>query len=345
VPSPTELIDPLHDPRWLALVQRASDASVFHHPAWLRLLSDQYRFRIWAMAVPGPDGRLAGGIPVASVASRLTGKRLVSLPFSDVVGPLFDGAEPAQRTALWNALEAERRMRGVPLEIHADVPDLPGGASGDTFLHHVVALEGVDDPVATLMHRSKRRDLKRAEKAGIRVVKRADREAIDTFFRLHVLTRHKHGMPTQPKRFFRRFEQLFAQGLGFVLIAVEDGRPTAASVYLTWGSAMTMKFNASDPQRLDARPNAPLYAEALRLALQGACSTLDYGRTELDNPGLDRYKREFGAEPHELRYTRVEVGAAKRSVRSVSGLQRAAIQHSPPIVGRLLGATVYRHFA
>jgi CelD/BcsL family acetyltransferase involved in cellulose biosynthesis len=345
VPPPIETIDPIHDSRWLALIQRAPDASVFHHPAWLRLLREQYRFPLSALAVPGADGALTAGLPIASIASRLTGKRLVALPFSDVVGPVLGDSGEADRARLWDAVEAQRRARGVPLEVHADVPGLHGGVPGDGFLHHVAALTGVDDPVKDLLHHSKRRDLKRGLKSGVRAVQRMDRDALDAFFALHVLTRHKHGLPTQPKRFFRRFEQLFAEGLGFVLAAEHEGDVIAASVYLRWGGVMTMKYNAANPQRLDARPNAVLYAEALRLALEAGCHTMDYGRTELDNPGLDRYKREFGAEARELSYTRVHVGAAKRSVRSVSTLQRTAIQRTPPFVGRLLGAAMYRHFA
>src|SRR3712207_7808324 len=43
------------------------------------------------------------------------------------------------------------------------------------------------------------------------------------FFRLHVQTRRRQGVPTQPRRFIMAFEDLFTEALGFVALA-RDGR-------------------------------------------------------------------------------------------------------------------------
>jgi hypothetical protein len=74
-----EVLDPLTDPRWEAFVTAASDALVFHHPAWLELVRDQYGYDLRAWALVEGD-RVVGGLPVARVRSRLTGTRLVAEP-------------------------------------------------------------------------------------------------------------------------------------------------------------------------------------------------------------------------------------------------------------------------
>jgi CelD/BcsL family acetyltransferase involved in cellulose biosynthesis len=338
------VIDPINDSRWLDLVLRASDATVFHHPEWLRLLRDQYRYPIWAVCVC-QQGGLTAGVPIASIASRLTGRRLVSLPFSDVVRPVLGGSPPDVREQLLAAVETERGRLGIPLEIHADVPGLAGAVPGDRFLHQTMPIDGDPGAVLAAVHSDKRRQNRRAREKGVEVRRRVDRQAIDEFFGLHVRTRHKHGVPTQPKRFFRHLEPLFAEGLGFVLTAEHADRVVAASVYLQFKGVMTLKYNASDPERLELRANTLISMEALRLACEEGCHTFDFGRTELDNSGLREFKRHFGAGARELTYTRIPVGPERRRVRWVAGFQKAAIRRAPPVFGRLLGAALYRHFA
>jgi lipid II:glycine glycyltransferase (peptidoglycan interpeptide bridge formation enzyme) len=167
---------------------------------------------------------------------------------------------------------------------------------------------------------------------------------MDAFFGLHVQTRRRLGVPTQPRRFFVRVRELFAHGLGFVLVAEWEGRPIAANVYLRHRNVLTYKYGASHPDHLDKRPNDLLHVEALRIACDSGCESLDLGRTERDNIGLQRFKRQLGGEQRALVYTSAPPFEG-RSVRSVSGFQHAVVRRSPPALGRLVGAALYRHFA
>ena len=332
------------DPRWAELVDGAPDACVFHHPLWLALLRDCYGYGMAAACLAGTDGKLVAGLPIATVRSRLTGTRLVSVPFSDVCGPIT-GADDERAIELIAAVDAERRRLGLKLEIHAEVPSLPDGAPSDRFYHHVVSLDGgVEAVLRQQVKQPKRRGASIAREHGVTAVRSVDVHALDAFFALHVLTRHRLGLPTQPRRFFRGLTGLFERGLGFVLLARWKERVTAAAVYLQHRSTLTYKFGASDPAHLDKRPNDLLHLEALRVGHDLGCSVLDLGRTELDNDGLRRFKRQLGAEERELIYTMAPRRKHTRSVRSVSNLSRTVIRHAPPTFGKLLGAAVYRHF-
>jgi lipid II:glycine glycyltransferase (peptidoglycan interpeptide bridge formation enzyme) len=191
---------------------------------------------------------------------------------------------------------------------------------------------------------SQRRNASRAARLGVTVARRHDADALDEFFRLHVLTRRKLGVPTQPRGFFRRFTELFERGLGFVLIARWQERPIAAAVYLRHRATLVYKYGASDPAHLDKRPNDLVQLEALRIACDAGCSELDLGRTEFDNDGLRRFKRHLGAEERELGYTVAGRPPGGRGVRSVSTLQEKLIRRAPSSFGRAVGAAAYRHF-
>ena len=342
--SGARVVDAASDPAWLDLVTESRDAGVFHHPAWLRLLREAYGYPVEGWCLAATDGELIAGLPVARVSSRLTGSRLVALPFCDRCEPVFRGDMGANGTAMADAIERERRRRGLSLELHGTPPAGCRHARGDRFLHHVMPLPDDPDSALALVHRSKRRDARRAARLGVRVHRRVDEASTAAFFRLQVLTRRRLGVPTQPWRFFRGLVPLFQQGLGFLLLAEWEGRVVNAAIYLQWARTLTYKYSASDPSHRDLRAMSMIHLEAVRQAVEARSDTLDLGRTELDNEGLRGFKRDLGAEERELDYAWLGGAPEHQSVRAVSRLQRAAIRRAPPAFGRLVGAAVYRHF-
>jgi CelD/BcsL family acetyltransferase involved in cellulose biosynthesis len=340
----TRLIDPIADPDWLSLVERSPAAEAFHHPRWLELLRSQYGYELQALCVSSSRG-IEAGIPVARVESRLTGRRLVSIPFSDVCAPLLArDASPTALDALGPALAEEAGRSGLDLTVHASLPSIPGAFVRPSFFRHLLPL--ADDPAEVEGNYSKsqiKRGIKKARREGLEAERRTDAEALDAFYALHLQTRRRLGVPTQPKRFIRRFEQLFDAGLGFVELVIDEGEPIAAAVFLTFNGTVTYKYGASDAAKLAKRPNNLLFAEVIRRACEEGFSTLDFGRTDTDNEGLRSFKRSWGAEEVELSYTYL----ADREPSPGPGMRDrvlgATIRRSPAFVGRLIGEALYRH--
>lgn len=336
----TELLDPLTDGRWRDFVERAQDATVFHHPAWLGLLARNYRYEFRAPCLVGDGDRISGGLPWARVESRLTGRRLVSLPFSDASPPLLDGAGETELAA---AVETERAKTGLGLEVRGRLEPL-GGVSAHRFWQHTLALDRDADAVARRAKSSIRRGVSKARREGLVFERRTDRDAVEAFYRLHLATRRHQGVPTQSKRFIRGLEELFAEGLGFVALVRDDGRPLAAAVFLHAGGHLTYKYGASDRAALARRPNNLLFAEVIRWACENGLEMLDFGRTDLDNEGLRSFKRGWGAEESPLHYTYVDLPAPDEDHSLPERVMAPVIRRSPPVLGRLVGAALYRHF-
>jgi CelD/BcsL family acetyltransferase involved in cellulose biosynthesis len=339
------VIDPIADPTWLDLVETSPTSEAFHHPRWLRLLRDQYGYGIEAVCIANGAG-IEAGIPIARVESRLTGRRLVSLPFSDTCAPvLAAGSDGTAPTALGEALFETVRTSGLALTVHESVPGAPSALVEPAFYRHLLSLDADPERVERdAWSQAARRGARRAEREGLRVERREDGEALDAFYALHLATRRRLGVPTQPRRFIRRFEQLFEAGLGFVQIVRDAGRPVAAAVFLTHNSTLTYKYGASDAASLGKRPNNALFAETIRWACRHGMRKVDFGRTEVDNAGLRRFKRSWGAREEPLAYTHLgertqPVGGSRERIMS------ATIRRSPPLVGRLVGESLYRHFA
>jgi lipid II:glycine glycyltransferase (peptidoglycan interpeptide bridge formation enzyme) len=258
---------------------------------------------------------------------------------------LATGADPTALDALGRALAEERRRAGLDLAVHAALPGAPEAFVQDRYVRHRLAL--ADDPAEVERRYASqvKRGIKKARREGLRAERRTDAAALDAFYALHVLTRKKLGVPTQPKRFIRRFEGLFDAGLGFVALVFAEDRPIAAAVFLTYNGTVSYIYGASDVRELGKRPNNLLFSEVIRWAREAGFSTLDFGRTDTANEGLCSFKRSWGAEETELSYTYFTDREPSRERALRDRIMHTAIQHSPAGVSRLVGEALYRHFA
>src|SRR3989442_12036434 len=86
-------VDPCRDPRWAEFLQSHPQASVFHTAGWLEALRRTYGYESTAYTTTPPGVELTNGMVLSRVYSPITGRRLVSLPFSDHCEPLVERSE------------------------------------------------------------------------------------------------------------------------------------------------------------------------------------------------------------------------------------------------------------
>jgi len=341
-----ELIDPIADARWEAFVAKAPGANAFHHPAWLALLQRSYGYAIKACCLTDESGAIRAGLPVALVGGTLRRARLAALPFSDHCAPLTaEGEGPALLSRLLDALDVLRRTLRVPLEIRAPVAPAAERQVVDAYHLHEIALEADSDAVIPRFRRRSQilRGARRAEREGLTVEHRTDAAALAEFYELHVGTRRRQGVPTQPRSFILRFADLFAQGLGFVLVVRDGDRPIAAAVFLSFNGTLIYKYGASDPAALGKRPNNLLFLEAIRWGCQAGMRTLDLGRTDISHDSLREFKLSWGAEESTLEYYELAEGERRAEGAGLARHAAPLIRRSPPLVSRLIGEALYRY--
>ncbi len=339
----TELIDPILDPGYAELVAGAEGTEIFHDRLWLELLRDEYGYEIGACCVRD-DERVEAAIPFAKIKSRLTGKRLVALPFSDHCPPVLAenvGLEPLGM--LGDALAAHARESRLDLTVHAALPSVPEGYVSERFVRHLLSLPSDPDEAERGMAKTFRQKARQARRGGLQVERRIDAEALAIFFGLHLETRRRLGVPTQPKSFIARFEKLFAAGHGCVWVVEDGGEPICAAVFLTQGRTVTYKYSASAGASLNKRPNNLLLLEAVRFYAEQGFERIELGRTDLDQEGLRRFKRSLGAEEIPLAYTYLTEPAPLGEPSLKERAMTATIRRSPAVVGRLAGQMLYRH--
>lgn len=330
----------LDDPGWAAFVELRPEATPFHNPAWARLLAECYRFRGFVFVLR--EGKeIVAGVPVVEVRSPTRRRRWVALPFTDALAPL---GPPEYVAGLVEMLDAERSKEGVGfLEVRAEGPQ---GSRTVRGLSHVLPLgPRPEDVFATFSRSQVQRNIARAEREGVevRVAERAD-DLLETFYRLHLLTRRRQGLPIQPRRFFSLlWERILGQGLGRLYIAELDRNAAAAAVFLEWNGVIVYKFGASDPRSWGSRPNHALFWEAIRRACAEGMSELDFGRTDLGNEGLRAFKASWGTDERELVYTSFGKASELQTSGRLGTALAATIRRSPLWVCRFLGERLYRY--
>lgn len=310
---------------------------------------EEKRRRVSSRGSLGCD-RLLGLLPCMEINSLLTGKRGVCLPFTDVCIPLTSDTVAAV-TLLKEIIDLGRQRRWRSIECRGrDAFSVSGPASLE-FRSHSLDLTPGEERLFAGFDSSVRRAIRKAEKSGVRVQIRHDIDAMRTYYRLHCITRRKHGLPPQPWSFFANLHRhLISKQLGFVAVASldHDGRrPVAGLVILQFGHGAVYKYGASDMAHQECRATNLAMWMSIRHCAQLGCATLDFGRTSIDNEGLRRFKLGWGATESRLGYLKYSL----QTQSYVADHDRAHGWHTrlfrlvPGPVSRILGALLYPHLA
>jgi CelD/BcsL family acetyltransferase involved in cellulose biosynthesis len=331
---------PIDDSRWEEFTSSHPDATPFHMPAWASMIADCYRFHAFALVALDSDGEIVAGIPVITVRSPLGAVKWVSLPFSDHV-PLLARADVDERT-VFEAM-AHHALAGPAklLEVRAALGTSPDIHPVDAGFIHRLSLPS--EPANLHPRKSHRESRNKAIRLGVNVTLGTEAEDMATFYRLHALTRRRHGVPVQPGRFFKLLQDRFlSRGNGFIATATLDGVPQAAGVYLSHGSTMVAKYHASDPGLPYTGAGHLLEWTAMVHACELGFRTLDVGRTDRGADGLRLYKSGWGATEYPLTYSMVSRTPPSTRRPTVGEWPKRIIRNSPVWVCRAAGEVLYR---
>ena len=342
----TELVDPFSGTEWDRAVLSHSESNVFHLAAWARVLKSSYGHTPVYLRF-SYNHHLAALLPIMEVNSPVTGIRGVSLPFSDSCPPLvFDhriGVFPLLEAV--NKIGLKRNWRYFEIRSSALV-DSFSTPSEEYYGHELDLTPGASRLLAGASP-SVRRAIRKAEKSGLDIQICKSWEAMRDFYGLHLRTRRRHGLPPQSLSFFHNiYREIIKTGYGFIVLAKAALRPVAAAVFFHSGREALYKFGASDPRAQSLRPNNLVMWKAIEHLAASGFYKLRFGRTDLTDEGLRRFKRSWGSLEHQIRYFRYE-RAARPSVTPVSppgdGLHTRIFRRLPLFVNRIVGKLVYPH--
>jgi len=281
------------------------------------------------------------------VSSALTGKRAVSLPFSDECEPAAV-SESAFRTLFEHAIQLGEQRGWKYLECRGGQDWIANAATSLEYYGHRVSLHEDPEAILAQFHSSVRRAIRKAEQTPLTFHFSSGFESVAEFYRLFCKTRQRHGAPPQPFDFYARIQRhLLEPGNGQVALAKLGGKAVGGTLFLHDGTTVMMKFAASDLEYQHLRMNNLVLWESMRHYGQRGFKHMDFGRTSLANDGLLTFKRHWGAQERRIRYVRYgfRTKAFTQSTDQTSGWQVKLFQRMPLPAARMAGKLLYRHMA
>lgn len=338
-----DFFDPIGNSDWDHLVGTHPAATVFHSSAWARVLSASYGHQPVYLCYRR-ENEVAALLPMMEVNSTMTGRRGVSLPFTDSCSALiFQSAKSESLIDPLTELAANRRWNRFELR-----GPLPGifRAPALRFYGHTLSLTGGLDAVFSGFISSVRRAIRRAERSQLSVSIEHSKQALLAFYRLHTQTRRRHGLPPQPVSFFLNIHrEIIERGLGFIVLASTKAGPAAAALFFQFGQNGIFKFGASDIRQQEMRPNNLVMWHGIQFLAQRGCDRLHFGRTSINNEGLRRFKLGWGTTEETIEYFQFTSRGESPipATDKTTGFHNALFRTLPASLNRLAGAIIYPH--
>jgi len=286
------------------------------------------------------------------VESWITGRRLVSLPFSDHCEPLLSDASEQQ--AFLCALEQtlhQDKLRYVEIR-----PVQPLAApsslcrSTESYCFHQLDLR---PDLATLFrncHKSStQRKIQRAERDGLICESGRSDALLGAFWKLLLITRRRHGIPPQPKSWFRNLIDCFGDALQ-IQVAFKDKQPVASILTLRHKDTLVYKYGCSDARFNSLGGTQLLFWRSIQEGKRDGLRVFDFGRSDWDNPGLIAFKDRWGSARSTLSYVRLFSSppsrmSGSRGAEWAKRIAKSVAHRLPDRVLSAAGSVFYRHFA
>jgi CelD/BcsL family acetyltransferase involved in cellulose biosynthesis len=265
--------------------------SLFSSQPWTEAVAQTYGFNVSvSMRSNRPNGKADGAILFSRV-SDLRGERIVCGPFSDYCDPLVSDADT------WRELVAPLIGLGVPITLRCLRNQLP--AKDERFVKvseaawHGIDLARSEAEIWDGFWGPARQNIRKAERSGVKVRASHKLSDLQVFYDMHChIRKTKYRLLPQPFAFFEHLHASFAANDRLtVLLAEIDGTAVGATVFIACGDTLYYKFNASVAS--STCPNDLLVWEGIRLGQSLGLKLFDFGASDLDQPGLLRFKRKF----------------------------------------------------
>lgn len=339
-------VNPLLDQRWEALVERHPHSSVFHTKEWLKALWRTYGYEPVVFTTSPPRGELTNGMVFCRVSSWLTGKRLVSLPFSDHCDPLLengnDGSivfeevckELASRNWKYIELRPKDKVRFRRSEMLAAM----------SYCCHTLDLRPDEKTIFSRFHKDCiQRKIQRAEREKLTYRAGRSTELLKMFYQLFAKVRRRHQVPPQPFRWFQNLSDCLGPRMQ-VRIALRDGQLVGSILTLQYGKTLLYKYGGSDGKLNNLGATQWLFWKTIQEAKALGMDELDLGRSDWDNLGLINFKDRLGGKRVSITYWNYpKVERQPLLYLTLKGSAGWIVAHTPlPILG-IAGRLLYRH--
>jgi CelD/BcsL family acetyltransferase involved in cellulose biosynthesis len=299
-------INPSVDERWNQFVMDHPLGCIFHHSAWKEVLDQSFsHLHPCYFIIENDTGNIIGGVPCFIISSRLTGKRMVSLPFSLYCDPLVTD-ESHFRILLDYMSEYMNKSRARFIELRTrfayNLFENTEYKQHTGYKNHTLILQEDYATIRKTFHRScVRQKLQHAENSGIHVRRATSEEDVRIFYHLNCLTRKKFGVPPKSPQFYLNlWEILHPKNMVEILIAEYQNEFICSVLLLKYKKYVHAEYMGTDDRFIRMSPNILLFGKAIELAYEEGYGFFDFGSSASSNTSLIQFKQRWGTKEEDI---------------------------------------------
>lgn len=286
----------IDESKWDAYVRAHSDGTLYHLSGWKNAITRTFGHRpSYFVALEGDT--IVGVLPLFSIKTLFSGRKLVSIPFAMYGGILADSAELEQSLVDF-AQNLYQREKADFLEyryVHDRKMNL---AKNEHYVYYVKQIEDSDEAILTAVPRKSRATIRNAyKKFGLTSRTGID---MDTMYRLYSINKRNLGSPAYPRKFFETLVDEFGKDAG-MLFVYYNSTPIASVLYFVYGDTVMPYFSGADKTHYHLGGNNVMYYELLKFARAQGYRYFDFGRSRVGT-GSGNFKKNMGFEPEPLHY-------------------------------------------
>jgi hypothetical protein len=337
---------------WDNYVNQHPRGHIFHLTKWKQVLQESFNFSPLYLYYQNQEGGISGILPLMKVKSLITGRRIISLPFSFICGPITDSADitvsliSEAREFLQSEdcsyIEIKSDHEFSPIDTHYRILD-------DHYCHYLLPIKGNADDIFRSLHKNMvQRAISKAEREGVEIIQDKSTESLKIFYRLNCLTHRKHGIPPPPFKFYQQmFDTFETEDRLRLFLAKINQLYIAAGIFATHGDTIYYLYGASDERYLKHRANQLVLWNLIKWGIENNFSYFEMGRASVDNKGLRDYKKRWNSTEHQLYYYYFPeirgIGAVDRNKLKVRLLK--SVWENLPISLIRKSSILYKHLA
>lgn len=325
-------------------------ARVYHHPAWLKSLTDSYGGKPFYLLVKkeGSEDILGLAPFILLNQESINNQKVVSLPFTNYCDYILPGNTDIKlildyiNTRLGPISEFDLRVLDeIPIAEFSNLND---------FLVHIIELKPtLEETYNSFGRRSIRRFIRKADENNLQFRLGETEDDLKIFYDLEVKLRKSIGLPPAPYHFFYNIWTNFKkQNMIFLPIVSFESEPIAASVVLHYKDRIYFEYTGLNKKHKNLYGNHKIHWEMIKIAQNELNARfVDLGRVSIDHESLIFFKENWKAQPFKVYHKRFPSQAKENLIGKVLNLSYPLIQNInkklPDSLIKLEGRIIYKY--
>jgi FemAB-related protein (PEP-CTERM system-associated) len=289
---------------WNQFVKESRFTTPFHLWEWGEIISDVYKQKRFYILVES-ESNIVAVLPLIYVKSRIFGNKLISLPFCEYGGFIFESRSQFNSLALKLLLDFTKRLGA---ELHVDYIELRSPPVDDSVIKNLISYEYLrNEQYVTFKLTFKKREelwkglkkktrnaIRKALKSAVKARIAEDDRDLLNYYELYLETQKRHGSPPHAYDFFKLIWDKFHKlGYVYVWLANYKNEVIAGNITFRFRDKMNWWSNVTKTKYRNLNPTNLLLWTAMEWGFDNNIEIFNFGRTRKGS-SVHRFKRGWG---------------------------------------------------